>query len=163
MFRLQVPSRPRRWRCSPSATQAKQMVQPRPGSSRGGGAAPTSGGATAFRRLVWEAASLALVQEQPKLVHGLTHGQGHAEEVGDLYGVAMGGDRRGLHGTGESKLALAMLGVLIQQVIEDAAGGGAVLIGEVGPVPSEMRGPLPARAQGALEGEVTDQVHGIGV
>jgi hypothetical protein len=139
------------------------MVQPRVGSSRGGDAASTSAGATASDLLVWDAASLDQVQEQLKLVHGLTHGQGPAEEVGDLHGVAMGCDRLDLQGTGELKLALAMFGVLVQQVIEDAAGGGAALIGEVGPVLAEMRGPLPSRAQGALEGEVTEQVQGTSV
>jgi hypothetical protein len=67
------------------------------GQSRRGNAAPTSSGATAPDRLVWDAAFLALVQEHLKLVHGLTHGQGPAEEVGDFMALpwaAIGGTCR---------------------------------------------------------------------
>lgn len=51
--------------------------------------------------------------------------------------------------------------VLIEQGIEDAAGGHAELVEEIRSAAAQVLGPFPAGAQGALEGEMAEEVQGV--
>ena len=87
-----------------------------------------------------------------------------AEEARRSRSRCRGGDRRHFQHVGKDELRRAVLGVLLQQLVEDRARLGAVAVEEV--LCSLLRQPLGALAAGAqrrVEGEVAEQVERVGV
>ena len=71
-------------------------------------------------------------------------------------------DGRNLKRVGQLELRQAVLGVAIQQLFQNRAGLHPVLGQEGGLLLAEAGGALAAGPHGPLEGQVTEQIEGIG-
>ena len=86
-----------------------------------------------------------------------------AEAGRDLDHVAVLADRRHFQHVGDDELRRAVLGVLVEQFVENLSGVGSELVEEVPPVRAEPLGPLAPSAQRGVERQVADQVERVGV
>src|SRR6266508_2338169 len=85
------------------------------------------------------------------------------EQIDDLGHGAMPGERRHPQHVGQEELGVAVLGVLFQQLLEHLAGLRAVAIEEVLARLAKALRPLAPGAQRSVEGQVAEEIEGIGL
>src|SRR6266540_1915282 len=86
-----------------------------------------------------------------------------SEYAGNLHHVAMLRQRRYFEHVGQHELSGAVLGVLLQQLVQERSGFGGVLVEEVLTVLLKPFRPLSPGAERGIVGQVTEQVEGVGV
>ncbi len=102
------------------------------------------------------------IQEILQFADGRAQSLGPAEEGDDVADLAVGGEGRALEHVGQHELGVAVLGVFFEQPLQDGAGLGAVALEEVLAVLLEALRALAAGAQRRVEGQVAEQVEGVG-
>ena len=85
------------------------------------------------------------------------------EQPDDFGRLAVAADRRHAQHVGQQELGVAVLGVLVEQLFEDGARLGAVAAPEVLALALECQRAFAARAQRGVEGQVAEQVEGVGL
>ena len=86
-----------------------------------------------------------------------------AEHADDFVHVAAAGDGWDFQDVGKRKLHLAVVGVFLQQVVQDFASSGRVVGEEGGLLVFDPVGALATGENGRVEGQVTEEIGRVGV
>ena len=103
---------------------------------------------------------LCRIQQGLQLLHGLPQLVGPAEGRDDLPHGPVRGNRRDVEDVRQDELGVAVLGVFLQQLVQNLPRLGAVPVKKVFALGAQLLCPLPAGAQRGVEGEVAEQVEG---